>query len=81
MPRLSLTIFLFISAIALPWWLSLIFLLGLIFYFPWYYEGVFAVLCYELLYSLNSSVLWLTLSVLLLVPIVEWFKNRLYVFH
>ena len=81
MPRLSLTILLLISTVALPWWVSLIFLGALILSFPWYYEGVLAVLLYELLYSLAGSVLWLTLATLILVPIIEWFKKRLYVFR
>lgn len=81
MPRLSLTILLLVSTVALPWWVSLIFLGALILSFPWYYEGVLAVLLYELLYSLAGSVLWLTLATLILVPIIEWLKKRLYVFR
>jgi hypothetical protein len=81
MPRLSLGILLLISVVTLPWWVSLIFGLALIFRFPWYYEGVFAILIYELLYSLAGSVLYLTLATLLLIPLIEWLKTRLYVFH
>ena len=81
MPRLSFTILLLLSVVALPWWLSLLFLLALISRFSWYYEGVAAVLFYELLYSLSGSVLWLTLGALILVPFIEWLKTRLYVFH
>ncbi|MFA6476031.1 MAG: hypothetical protein WCV68_01300 [Candidatus Paceibacterota bacterium] len=81
MPRLSFSILLFVSVFTLPWWISFLFLLTLICYFPWYYEGVVAVLLYELLYSLSGSSPWLTISALLLVPIIEWLKTRLYVFH
>ena len=78
--RISLTFLLIFSAMALPWWVSLIFLLIFIFYFSWYYEGVLTALLYQLLYGLAGAVLWLPLAVLLLIPIVEWFKKRLYVF-
>jgi len=81
MPRFSLTVMLLISVVTLPWWVSLIFLVSLILASPWYYEGVLAVLLYELLYSLEGSVLYLTLATLLLIPIIEWLKKRLYVFH
>lgn len=81
MSRLSFSILLFASVFALPWWLSFFFLLVLICYFSWYYEGVIAALFYELLYGLSTSNLWLTISVLLLVPIIEWLKTRLYVFR
>jgi hypothetical protein len=81
MPRLSLTILLFVSVVALPWWASLIFLSALVLSFPWYYEGVVAVLLYELIYGLSSSVFGLTLGLLLIIPVVEWGKKRLYVFH
>lgn len=81
MPRLSLDILLLISVVTLPWWVSLIFCLALVIYFPWYYEGVLAVLIYELLYSLAGSVFYLTLVALLIVPFIEWLKRRLYVFR
>lgn len=87
MSRFSVTILLLFFIIFLPWWVNLIFLVGAIMFFPWYYEGVFVALLYELLYGLNNSnswtgsVLWLTLGVLIFIPIVEWFKKRLYVFH
>ena len=81
MPRFSLTFLLLISVVTLPWWVSLIFLISLILTYSWYYEGVLAILLYELLYSLDGAILYLTLATLLLIPIVEWLKKRLYVFY
>lgn len=81
MLRLSLTILLVLSAVALPWWVSLVFLSFSLFSFSWYYEGALATLGYELIYGLASQTFWLTIIVLLAIPTVEWLKKRLYVFH
>jgi len=81
MLRLSLTILLILSAVALPWWAGLVFLIFSLFFFSWYYEGALATLSYELVYGLASQVFWLTIIILLTVPMVEWLKKRLYVFH
>lgn len=81
MPRISVNILLLISTFALPWWVSLLFLVSSIFYFSWYYEAVVIVLFYELLFGLAGSVMWLSLATLLFIPFAEWLKKRLYVFH
>jgi len=79
--RFSVFILLGLAAFALPWWVSLIFLLLAIGQWPWYYEGVLVVLAYELVYRLPGDALWLTLAALVLVPLVEQLKQRLYVFR
>jgi hypothetical protein len=84
--RISLSLLLVISVIILPWWVSLVFLVSALLFFPWYYESVGLILIYELLYrpvvsGWSGSILWLSLGTLILVPIIEWLKSRLYVFH
>jgi hypothetical protein len=78
-PRLSLTFLIVLSVIILPWWLSGFFLLMLVFRYPWYYEAVFVSLIYDLLYGLDTF--WITMVVILCVPLAEWLKKRLYVFN
>lgn len=80
MLRLSLTILLLLSVVALPWWGSLMLLIFLLFFFSWYYEGALATLGYELIYGLAGQTFWLTIVVLIMVPAIEWLKKRLYVF-
>ena len=76
--RLSLTILFFRLVIILPWWANALILLLFIFFFPWYYEAVPLVLIYDLLYS--SGNFWLTIAILIMIPLVEELKKRLYVF-
>lgn len=77
-PRFSLALIALIFVFILPWWLSGPFFLLLIFLFPWYYEAVVIVLSYDLLYG--SNYLWLTIVCILLIPLAEEIKKRLYVF-
>ena len=76
--RLSLTFLSFLLVIVLPWWASGLVLLLLVFLFPWYYEVVLSALIYDLLYG--SGTFWLTISLLIIVPLIEEIKKRLYVF-
>ena len=76
--RFSLTLLALLLAVILPWWASLILLLFLIFFFPWYYEAVILTLVYELIYG--SGHFWLTMAIIIAIPLSEWLKKRLYVF-
>ncbi|MFA5023270.1 MAG: hypothetical protein WC385_00300 [Candidatus Paceibacterota bacterium] len=76
--RLSLTLLTIILVIVLPWWASGLVLLLFIFFFPWYYEAVPLAFLYDLLYG--SGIFYITIAVLLIIPLVEWAKKRLYVF-
>lgn len=77
--RISLTLLSIVLVIILPWWANGFVLLLFIFLFPWYYEAVFLALIYDLLYGLNSF--WLTIIILLMIPLIEEIKKRLYVFN
>ena len=77
-PRLSLTFLSILLVIILPWWASGFVLLLFVFLFPWYYEAVLAALIYDLLYG--SAGFWLTLIILIIVPLAEELKKKLYVF-
>ena len=77
-PRISLSLLAIILVIILPWWASGFVLLFLVFLWPWYYEAVILALIYDLLYG--SGGFYLTIAVILLIPLVEWLKKRLYVF-
>lgn len=79
--RISYSILLFISAFALPWWVTLVFLLLATFQWSWYYESVLIVLAYELVYRLPTAHFWLVLAMLVLLPLIEQLKKRLYVFR
>jgi len=76
--RLSLTLVALLSAIILPWWVSGFILLWFIFLYSWYYEAVAVMVVYELLYG--QGPFWLSLALLLIIPLVEALKKRLYVF-
>ena len=78
-PRLSLTLLALLLAIILPWWASGFILLLFIFLYPWYYEAVLVMLVYELLYG--TGTFWLSLALLLIIPLIEALKKRLYVFN
>ncbi|MFA5001309.1 MAG: hypothetical protein WC531_03790 [Candidatus Paceibacterota bacterium] len=78
-PRLSLTLLALLLAIVLPWWASGFILLLFIFLYPWYYEAVLVMVVYELLYGLGPF--WLSLALLLIIPLIEALKKRLYVFN
>lgn len=78
MLRFNLTIFSVVSVFVLPWWSGLIFVLILIFIFPRYYEAIATALIYDLLYG--STIFGLTIAFLVLIPLVEAIKKRLYVF-
>ena len=78
-PRLSLTLLVLLLAIILPWWASGFILLLFIFLYPWYYEAVLVMLVYELLYG--TGTFWLSLTLLLIIPLIEALKKRLYVFN
>lgn len=77
-PRISFTLLALLLTVVLPWWASGLVLLILIFSFSWYYEAVLMVLVYDLLYG--SGFFYLTIICLLLVPLTEEIKKRLYVF-
>jgi hypothetical protein len=77
--RLSLTLLTIILVIVLPWWASGFILLLFIFLYPWYYEAVLVMVVYELLYGLGPF--WLSLALLLIIPLIEALKKRLYVFN
>ena len=77
-PRLSLTLLSILLTIILPWWASGFVLLLFVFLFPWYYEAVLGALIYDLLYG--SAGFWLTMAVLIIVPLAEELKKKLYVF-
>ena len=77
--RLSLTLLSLLLVIILPWWASGFILLWLIFLYPWYYEALLVALIYDLLYG--SNIFWLTLAMLVIIPLAEEFKKRLYVFN
>lgn len=78
MPRFSLSLLALLFSIILPWWLNIFVWLFLIFFFSWYYEVGLAVFIYELIYG--SGYFWLTIIVILSVPVIEWLKKRLYAF-
>ena len=78
-PRLSLTLLALLLAIILPWWASGFILFLFIFLYPWYYEAVLVMLVYELLYG--TGTFWLSLALLLIIPLIEALKKRLYVFN
>ena len=80
-PRFSLSILLFISAFALPCWLTLVFLVWAVFSWSWYYESLIIIAAYELVYRSPATVLWLTLGAFVTLFLVEWLKERLYVFR
>jgi len=77
-PRFSLTLLSILLAIILPWWASGFILLLFVFLFPWYYEAALAAFTYDLLHG--SAVFWLTIAVLIIVPLAEELKKKLYVF-
>ncbi len=77
--RFNLTLLALLLVIILPWWASGFILLLFVFLFPWYYEIVFLALVYDLLYG--STVFWLTIAALIVVPLIEELKTRLYVFN
>ena len=77
--RLSLTLSALLLAIILPWWASGFVLLLFIFLYPWYYEAILVMLVYELLYG--TGTFWLSLALLLIIPLIEELKKRLYVFN
>lgn len=79
--RFSITLLLIVGAFFLPWWLELFFILAATFYLSWYYEGVIGVLLYELIYAPHAENWWPVLVLILIVPVVEFIKSRLYVFH
>jgi hypothetical protein len=78
MLRLSVTLISLLLTIILPWWLSLLILLGLVLAWPWYYEAVFLVLVYDLIYG--NDYFWLTMAIIIIIPMIEELKKRLYVF-
>ncbi|MCX6712302.1 MAG: hypothetical protein NT041_01260 [Candidatus Vogelbacteria bacterium] len=53
-------------------------LLLFVFLWPWYDEAVLLALVYDLLYG--STSFWLTIAIILVIPLVEELKKRLYVF-
>ena len=77
--RLSLTLLTLLAIIALPWWASLFLIFLLIFYFPWYYEAVFLVGVFDLLYG--TGIMWLVIGAVIIVPLSEELKKTLYVFN
>lgn len=79
MLRLSLTVLALLVTIILPWWISIIFLLSLIGLFPWCYGAMLPAFTFDLIYG--SGYFWLTIGVLILIPLAEIVKERLYVFH
>lgn len=76
--RISLTLIAFLLVLILPWWGSILFLFFLAFLFPWYYEAIILVLVYELLYG--TGYFGLTITITILIPLIEELKKRLYVF-
>lgn len=76
--RFSFTLIFLVFFFLLPWWVNLILGIIFIFYFPWYYEVIGLTLIYDLLYGFGFFEI--TLITLILIPLVESLKQRLYVF-
>ena len=76
--RFNLTLLALLFSVLLPWWFNIFILFALILFFPWYYEAGVLTFVFELIYG--SGYFWLTVLIILLIPLMEQFKKRLYVF-
>ena len=73
--RLIIFISVFLSIVFLPWWLTLIYLIGLAFYFPLYLEIVFFGFLFDHLFLASKSspykALILTAVVLIVITFIR----------
>jgi len=74
--RILVFIAAFIVLVVLPWWVSMVVLLGLTIYFPFYLEVLFFGFLFDVLYPAQFNYLGLILATILLI-IVLFVKTRL----
>lgn len=55
--RVVLDILLFLSLILLPWWLTTLIVVALLFYFPKFYEAIFAGFFMDAVFATSTSTL------------------------
>lgn len=68
--RLLLFIVVFLSVLYMPWWLTLLFTIGLAFYYPLYLEIIFFGFIFDHLFLASRQVPYLTLGITAFILIV-----------
>ena len=81
--RLTSYITILASVFFSPWWVSVVLLTACVFYFKWYWEGIFISLIYDTFYSIPISYLYnfefvATLFAVVLFFILNFLKKRLF---
>jgi len=80
--RIILDIILLLSVLFLPWWITIILALALVFYFKLYYEFIIAAVLTDMLYGVpkawlfDLAIMYTTFSIVLFI-LVQWIKTRL----
>ena len=75
--RVIAFIFVFILVVILPWWISVVVLIGLTIYFPFYLEVVFFGFLFDALYTIQYSFPYTGLTVATGLLLVSMFvKTR-----
>ncbi len=76
MERLVLFVAVFLSVLYLPWWLTLVFLICMSYYFPFYMEIIFFGFIFDKLFLASREVPYTALALSVVILIIVSFIRR-----